>query len=210
VLRRPSQQAAFALLQAQERRGLPHGAATLQLGVPSLTCVVRLPSAVALPIHQAVRSLPGVERHYVYPASDLHLTLLNLGASEDLEAVAAVLIRTAPFAVRLRGLQLSRHSVSVRAFDDTGALQAVRRRLIEVTGTRPAWPRRRLGFVNVVRYLSQDVQQLTEAVRDQRARPFGVLEVTVAEVVRTDKVLSADGTTLLARWPLAGAADPAD
>jgi hypothetical protein len=210
VLRRPVQQAAFALLQAQERRRLPHGATTLQLGEPSLTCVVRLRPVLALPIHQAVRSLAGVERHYVYPAADLHVTLLNLGASTDLDAVAAVLGRTAPFAVRLHGLQLSRHSVSVRAFDDTGALHAVRRRLIEVTGARPAWPRRRLGFVNAVRYLSQDVQQLTEAVRDQRARRFGVLEVTVAEVVRTDKVLSADGTTVLARTALAGAAYPAD
>jgi 2'-5' RNA ligase len=195
---------AFALLQAQEQRGLRRGAVGLELGEPSVTCVVRLPAALALPVRQVVRTLPGLERHYVYPASDLHLTVLNVAEGAVLDAVAEVLHQTAPFAVRLRGLQQSAHSVYVRAFDDSGQLRALRRRLMEVTGLRPSWPRRRLGFVTVVRYLDADIAQLGPAVRELHSRPFGMLEVTAVELVRTNKVLSADGTSLLTRTVLAG------
>jgi hypothetical protein len=204
VLRRVSQQAAFALLQAREQRGLRRGALRLELGEPSVTCVVRLPAALALPVQQVVRTLPGVEAHYVYPASDLHLTVLNVGDGAALDAIAGVLRQTAPFVMRLGGLRQSPHSVYVRAFDESGQLQALRHRLMAVSGTRPSWPRRRLGFVTVVRYLDADVAQLGAGVRELHRRPFGVLEVTAVEVVRTDKVLSAAGTSLLGRTVLAG------
>jgi 2'-5' RNA ligase len=163
-----------------------------------------LPAALALPVQQVVRGLPGVERHYVYPASDLHLTVLNVGDGAALDAVTDVLRQTAAFPVRLRGLQQSAHSVYVRAFDDSGQLQALRRRLMDVAGIRPSWPRRRLGFVTTVRYLDTDVAQLGPAVRELHSRPFGVFQVMAVEVVRTDKVLSAAGTSLLTRTLLAG------
>jgi hypothetical protein len=205
MLGRVSQQTAFALLRVRERRELARGAVVLQPGLSSVTCVVRLPPVLAVPIHQVVRGLPGVKQHYVYPAADLHLTLLDLGDLRALEEVTEVLRRTAPFRVQLLGLQQSAHSVYVRAFDDSGQLQAVRHRLMGVTGTRAQWPRRRLGFVNVVRYLDADVAGLGPGVRGLQARRFGELEVGVAEVVRTDRVLSAAGTTLVRRTPLAGA-----
>lgn len=204
VLRRFSQQAAFALLQAQEQRGLRRGAVLLEQGEPSVTCVVRLPAALALPIQQVVGTLPGVERHYVYPAADLHLTILNIGDGGALDAVMDVLRRTPPFPVRLRGLQHSQHSVYVRALDESGQLRALRRRLMDVSGRHPSWPRRRLGFVTVLRYREPDIAELAPAVRELRLRPFGLLQVNAAELVRTNRVLSADGTSLLGRVVLVG------
>jgi hypothetical protein len=205
VQRRPTQQAAYALLQARQRRQLRQGVRQVDPSGGMLTCVVRLPPDLASKIHELVRDLPGAQQHYVYPASDLHLTVLNLqaGGAAAVETATAVLAASLPFRVELYGLGMSQQSVFVRVFDD-GGLVGLRRRLISVTGVLPPWPLRQLGFVNVIRYRGSDVDELTDAVRAQRRLRVGSFEIAEAELVRTDKVLSQAGTTLVATVSLAG------
>lgn len=207
MVRRALQQAGFAVLRAQGRSRMACGVALMELGPSSLTCVLRLPIEVSLAIAEVVRGLPGAERHYAYPATDLHLTILNLGQDEDrvVDLAGTILGASQTIPVRLRGLGMSHESVFVRAFDEAGGLLAVRRQLMAATGARPTWPRRHLGFVNVIRYREPDVGLLRDAVRDLRGHPFGGFEATVAEIVRTDRVLSAAGTTLLRRTSFGGA-----
>jgi hypothetical protein len=203
VHRRLTQQAGYALLQARQRRELRQGVRQVAPTGGMLTCVVRLPPPLASQIHDLVRDLPGAEPHYVYPATDLHLTVLNLQADRDaaVERATAVLAAALPFRVELDGLGMSQQSVFVRVFDD-GGLVAVRRQLISVMGVRPPWPLRQLGFVNTIRYRGSDVGELTDAVRARRRRRFGSFEITEAELTRTDKVLSEAGTTLVAKVSL--------
>lgn len=170
-----------------------------------LTCVARLPPELAAEIHELVRELLGAQQHYVYPATDLHLTVLNLevGGDAAVAPATAVLAATPPFRVELHGLGMSQQSVFVRVFDD-GGLVTLRRRLISLVGVRPPWPLRQLGFVNVIRFRGPEVHELADAVRARRRRPFGSFVVGEAELVRTDKVLSQAGTTLIAKVSLAG------
>lgn len=135
--------AAYTALQARGRRRLNCGVVTLDLG-PSrqLTTVARPHSELAARLASTAQRLPASDRQYLYPVDDLHLTVLNLDQSAVGDRLAQdlareVLAATAPFPVALRGLGVSSQSVYVQAYDRTGALLALRRRLSRVTGSRP-------------------------------------------------------------------------
>lgn len=113
-----------------------------------------------------------------------------------------VLAATAPFPVALRGLGVSSQSVYVQAYDRTGALLALRRRLSRVTGSRPPLALRLLGFVNLLRFRTSEVEPIAAAVAALRQLPLGTLEVQTVEIVQTDRVLSRTGTSLLDRVDL--------
>jgi hypothetical protein len=196
VLRQSAQAAGFLLASAAGRHPV-----TLLDELPAerhLTSVVRLPPALATSVTDRVRTLPGGEQHYVYPATDLHLTVLNLDPvvdDEQLGAVATILRETPTFSIRLHGLALSQQSLSVRVYDASGALVALRRRLAAATPCQPSWRRRYLGFINVIRFRSPDVSVLAAAVKVARRTSFGVMTVERVDIVRTNKVLSVAGTT---------------
>jgi hypothetical protein len=198
-----AQRAGHTLLQARRLRPVPLADDPER----SLTCLVRLPPALAAKVHDVVRDLPGAGAHYVYPAETLHVTVLNLreleGAADGLGVVADVLAGTAPFPLVLDGFGVTSHSVYVRALDPTGALVGLRRRLLAVTGAAPPWPLRRLAFVNVVRYRSPDAAVLAKAARRTTLR-LGDFQVAYADVVRTDRVFAPDSTTWVDRLPLNG------
>lgn len=203
MLRQLTQRAGFALLEVRPVRPVPPPpeAAT------SLTCLARLPEGLAQRVAETVRAWPGAEAHHVYPASALHVTVLNLagvdGDDHALVRVTDVLARTPPIPLVLKGIGATSHSVFVRAFDPSGALVDLRRSLLELTGARPAWPLRRLGFVNVLRYRSSDVDGL---ISDARATRFGPAELVLdrAEIVRTDRLFSPSATTVLRDVPFTG------
>ncbi len=213
LFRQGAQGAVYTVLYAWERHRPSRAASLLDLAGEQthLTTVVRIPLEVAAPLVEAVRRLPGADDQYVYPVSDLHLTVLNLdhvaaaALPESIAKVEAVLADTTSFEVRLRGLGMSAQSIYAQVFDCSGALRVLRKRLSHITGARPTPALRHLGFVNVARYLAPDVERLRDGVHAARQVPFGTLLVTAVEIVRTDKVLSHSGTTLLSSVRLTGA-----
>ena len=196
MLRRLTQRAGFALLEARPVSPVPLPAERWT----SLTCLARLPDDVADRVAETVRGWPGAEDHHVYPATALHVTLLNLGEIDgDDDAFAHVielLAQTRPVPLVLKGIGVTSHSVFLRAYDQTGRLGVLRRQLIGVTGGRPEWPRRRLAFANVLRFRSIDAAPVINAARATR---FGPAEVVLdrAEIVRTDRLFSRPATTVL-------------
>ena len=85
----------------------------------------------------------------------------------------------------------------VRAFDPTGGLWALRTRVARAVGLLPPLPLRLLGFVNLLRYRHPRVERLLAAV-DARPTVPASFSPDRVQVVRTDKVLSAAGTDVLA------------
>ncbi len=207
---RRGQTAAYSLLQQHELRRLRGGATTYDggEGAPYLTVVTRLPASLAESIHASVMALPAVDTHYVYPATDMHMTILNLDGSratserDRVRAATHVLATTARFSLSLQGFGLSRSSVYAEVYDESRALWALRSRLASATSCAVPLPKRLLGFVNVVRFRSTEVSALVRAVRARNRHPIGRLDVSCAEVVRTEKLLSQRATTLLARIEL--------
>ncbi len=207
---RRGQSAAYSLLQQREMRRLDAGATTYDggEGAPHLTVVTRLPASLAESIRASVMALPDVGAHYVYPATDLHVTILNLDGSRGISerdrvrAAARVLAATPRFGLSLQGFGVSRSSVYAQVYDESRALWALRGRLASATSCPVPLPRRLLGFVNVIRFRSTEVSALVRAVRALDRHPIGRLGVSCAEVVRTDKLLSQRATTLLARIAL--------
>jgi hypothetical protein len=108
--------------------------------------------------------------------------------------------QSSPISLVLKGFGATSHSVFLRAYDPGGGLDALRRRLLDVTGGRPEWPRRRLGFVNVLRYRSADVSGLLRQVRSTQLGPID-LRVDRAQLVRTDRLFSPSATSVLQDVP---------
>ncbi len=206
VWRQVVQGAGYALLQSRELRRMAHGVTPLDTAVGDryLTSVVRLPLPLADSALAAVRRLPIGDHHYVYPAADLHLTILNLDGSDvavrERVRLAAEVIRVAsPFRVDLRGLGVSSQSVYAKVYDNTGALWALRGRLAAATACPASLPVRLLGFVNLIRFRSTDVIRLTAEVSALRRLRLGSLEVRTVEIVSTDRLLSEAQTMILQR-----------
>lgn len=210
MLWRGVQELGFGLVQARERRRLPGRAEALDVDARPrhVTTVVRVPGDLADLLTGVASGLPGVVGHYLYPSSDLHLTVLNLDAARQpavadrVHAADGALALSAPFPVVLAGLGISRSSVYARAYDPTGSLWRLRGRLAEVTGCRPPLPLRLLGFVNLLRFTRPEVGDLVPGVSSARRLPLGTFEVTTVEIVQTDKVLSTAETVVLRRVAL--------
>ncbi len=211
VLRQLVQGGGFVLLQSRELRRAARGATAIypEVGDRYLTTVVRLPLRLANCALSAVSQLPTAENHYVYPAADLHLTVLNLDRSdrtvpERVQLAAEALQVASPFAVTLRGLGISSQSLYAKVYDNAGALGALRRRVAAATDSRASLPVRLLGFVDLMRFRSTDIARLTAAVRALRRLPLGTLQVRTVEIVSTDRLLSRAETTMLQRVDLGG------
>jgi hypothetical protein len=212
VLRRSVQAAGYAVLEVRERRRASAGVTVVETVLEQasaerhVTTVTRLPSWLAAAAMSVVEGLPGVAGHYLYPRTDVHLTLLNLDRSaypNRVQLARDALTAAPAFRVELRGLATSSHSVYAKVYDPSGALAALRGRIATATGSRPSLPMRWLGFVNLVRFTSQDVTGLMDGVRAMRRAPLGTLDVRHVEIVETDKVLSQHATTVLHRIDLA-------
>ena len=197
------QEAGFGLVRVLEAHRLSRGPSLLPVEPPHehLTSVVRLPAELASVLVEAVEALPDAGSHYVYPATDVHLTVLDLEGhrarpAERVRAASRVLGSTRSFPVVLRGFGVSRHSVYARAYDPTGDLRRLRERLAREADVRLPLPLRLLGFVNLLRFRHADVRQLASAAARLRLEPAAFRAASV-ELAWTDKLLSASGTELV-------------
>jgi 2'-5' RNA ligase len=186
-----------------------------------VTAIVRPPATLAAALASVADDLRRLDgAHHFYPPASIHVTVLSLvpwlgGAEAEgrvLAAVQAALAETLPFPLRVAGLGASPSTVFAELDSPGGGIVAVRRRLAARLG--PAGGERRwaravilflgLAFANLVRFRGPVSPALVDRVRALRRQPLGEFRVEAVEIVRTDKVLSAGATELIARMPLAG------
>jgi 2'-5' RNA ligase len=178
-----------------------------------LTLVVRVPAEVGERVADVAATIaarqPG---HYVYPATDLHLTVVDCSAvlgpgglsdalSQLAESVAAVLARTTTTRVHLRGLNLFAASVYAQAWDPDSGLRRMRKEL-RARFASPTPLRDRVSFVNALRFCGPASPGLVNGVTEARGTDFGWFDVDRVELVLTDRTLSATATTRLSSYSL--------
>jgi len=179
-----------------------------------VTTVSRLPTEVVAALAPALDRLradgPG---HHYYPPGTVHLTVQNLdgldldgdpGAAARLAELRALVGAHAPFRAVVRGLGVSAGTVFAQVLPCDAALRTLRADLLGFL-ERHAVARRRprpLGHANVVRFAGPVTAAFLAELAHQRHRDFGSWTVTEVELVRTDRYLSHEGTTVLARMAL--------
>jgi hypothetical protein len=147
--------------------------------------------------------------HYGYPAGTIHLTILGLVESADAEEqVRRIARRHPPFAVDVRGLNASPRTVFAELYPLGRGLSALRRdlraALTPLHAPPSRWLRLRLAHATILRFGGPVGASLIQEVVRLRGRDFGRFEVAGLELVRTDKVLSVQGTSVLGRFALQG------
>jgi 2'-5' RNA ligase len=192
-------------------RRIGRGLGLPQIGEPRfLSLVARLPPEVAQSLVATTQPLRGAgSEHYAYPAGTIHLTILGFAVTADVEdEVRQIVRRHRPFAVDVRGLNTSPRTVFAELYPQGGGLLGLRRdlraALIPLHGPPSRWLRHGLAHANVLRFGAPVGASLIEEVARLRTHDFGRFEVTEIELVRTDKVLSVEGTRLLRRLALQG------
>lgn len=169
-----------------------------------LTSVVRVPAGVADRLEPVLERLRahGAQHHY-YERDSLHVTIRNLDSlsGDDLATARAAIASHPPFELEARGLNLSPHTVfaSVRPADET--LRALRRDLAELAGGRPGLLAD-VAFANVVRFSGRVDPGFVRELGRLRRVELGSWVVREVELVRTDRLLSREGTEVLDRVPL--------
>jgi hypothetical protein len=146
---------------------------------------------------------------YVYPPTDLHLTVVNVDASlghmsaQTMVArlVEALAMRASP-RIEIHGLGVSRHTVFARVVA-VPSLGRLRRQIRRALGLGwPSWrPADEVAFINLLRFRAQHDRRIVEAVRGLADQQHPAWDLNTLELVTTDKVLSLNGTRLLAEIP---------
>jgi hypothetical protein len=185
------------------------GLEQLGIGQPRfLSCVVRLPPEIATQLAGAASGLGSLQaEHYLYPAGEIHLTVLGLRERSGVEdQVGEVLSRHPAFEVDVGALNASPATVFAELYPRGSGLRALRNDLRGVEshehGVVSRWLRRRLAHANLVRFAAPVDSRLLKAVGALRRASFGRFEVGEVELVRTDKVLSGAGVRTLGRFRL--------
>lgn len=216
-----AQRAQFELLRGREAWALRRGQITAWHGDEGprafLTTVVRVPTAIGRRVQEAARPAARAEPrpHHLYPAESIHITLANLDRYADLplERLEATLARRVaaapPITFTLRGLAAARHTVYVQAYArPASALLALRGSvLLDLENGTPGQQPLRIAVGNVVRFRSTDTAAVRPITRANRTVCFGSFQLDRVELVRTDKVLSAAGTDILAAFETGTAVD---
>jgi len=180
----------------------------------AVTTVIRVPIPVGERVEAALERIRGRwPVHVFYPASSMHVTVLNLdpyvpssGTSDAaVAAMEAALSRHRMFRITLRGLDVSPWTVFAEAHGADAPVAALRSSLRCALPAQPDAPRRSsplhralpLVLANVVRFGGSVDPALLRALRPWRSHAFGPFEVREIEIVRTDGMLSAENTELL-------------
>ncbi len=175
-----------------------------------LTCVVGLPAGVALGLSSSIAPLRECDPHqHHYPPASMHFTVLNLdGCPQERaeRAVGAAVAATGPLQARVARFGVGPETVYAE-LDVGPELRRLRRRIGRAARRRIGRPKDRLfgglAVVNVVRFTAPVDPTLVAAVAGLEA-PSLEFDVPAVDLVLTDRVMSAEGTTLLGRFPFGG------
>jgi 2'-5' RNA ligase len=166
-----------------------------------LTCIARVPAEVARRLEPALERLRArAHQHHYYEPHSLHVTIRNLDAlgAGRLDDARAVIASHPPFALAARGLNLSRRTVFAEVRPLDGTLRSLRRSLAGLVGARDGLLPD-LAFANVVRFSGRVDAPFVRELAALRRRDFGSWIVEEVELVRTDRLLSREGTEVLER-----------
>jgi 2'-5' RNA ligase len=184
--------------------------------------IIRLPESVATSVTLILERLrEHGPHHYYYPADTMHVTVLVLdgflpdgsdaaGRFADLRTI----IGSYPsFDLALRGLNVSPTTVFAQVIphDRTfGRLRGSLRRLARRSDSQPGSlssfgvvVRDLLPHANVVRFSGGVTPNFLDEVSRSRQVRIGRWTIREVELVRTDRLLSREGTQVLERIPLA-------
>jgi hypothetical protein len=191
-----------------------------QVAAVHLTLVARLLQAT-FGIDEILSDLKrhGPSHHY-YPADTIHVTIRNFDNMKDVDhsqllaQLRHCIGSLRPFSLSARGLGVSPDSVFVQLFPEDHSLRDLRRRLSLMTedshtqqrATDPSLLRdllfRRLAFANLIRFSGPISLPFIREIARHRTKNFGSFRVEALELVRTDRLFSAAGTTTIDRMRL--------
>ncbi|MEH2624707.1 hypothetical protein V1292_002762 [Bradyrhizobium sp. AZCC 1719] len=187
-----------------------------------LSLVARLPqqpnSGIGKVLAELARHHPS---HHYYPSDTVHVTIRNfddmkhVDRSELIARLRHCVGSLRPFGLTGRGLGVSPNSVFLQLFPEDESLWELRQQLTRSTqdlfytrkGTAgPGAFRdllfRRLAFANLIRFSGPLSPSFIRAIAHYRATSFSRFTVEALELVQTDRLFSAAGTTVIDRMSL--------
>lgn len=178
-----------------------------------ITTIVRLPAGLYDIINEIQEILSkNLVGQYIYPLSDVHMTIRELTSfcleiwrvDSLINFCRKIFSQVEPFAVHLEGIHLSSSSAFIRAYSNDGALLGLRdvidKTFIKSTQIRledKAKTLKSFGHINIARFVQPRKVALFLDCLKLRSKVFGNMEVSRIELVRTDKLLSAEGTEII-------------
>ena len=186
-----------------------------------LAVIIRLPLRVASSVAPILEELHQHDpHHHYYPPESIHVTIRKLGQfpSEDTGAAARLaelrhIAASHPsFDLTVRGLNLSPTTVFAQVFPHDQTFHSLRRYLggiAERSVNQPSSERiidgvaRNLAHANVVRFSDMVTKGFIKEVSRFRRAYFGRWKVREIELVRSDRLLSREGSHVIERIPLA-------
>jgi 2'-5' RNA ligase len=175
-----------------------------------LTTVVRLPATVTAALGPTLDRLRAVgPGHHYYPPETMHVTVQNLdalGPAAPLpDGLVELVAARAPFRLAVRGLGVGPGAVFALALPGDATLASLRAGLAGLAGGHDRGRLGRgLGHANLVRFSGPVTAGFLAELARLRRQDFGTFTVDEVELVRTDRLLSPEGTTTLGRLRLEG------
>ncbi|MEH2519949.1 hypothetical protein V1279_005522 [Bradyrhizobium sp. AZCC 1610] len=186
-----------------------------------LTLVARLPQQATSGIDEMLTELKRRDSsHHYYPTNTLHVTIRNFDNMKDVDRPQLLaqlrhcIGSLRPFSLRARGLGVSPNSVFLQLFPEDGSLSDLRRKLSLLTRDSHTRQRatesrllrdllfRRLAFANLIRFSGPVSFPFIREIARHRTTNFDSFCVEALELVQTDRLFSAAGTTTIDRMPL--------
>jgi hypothetical protein len=200
--------------------------------IPIYSLVCRLPVPAATEAVATLSRHPGDwDSHHRYAPDAVHTTILFLtpyleirAETEESEIAARiaaargpieeVLSRTAPIVVRAHGLNLFSSTVFLQLLQHVPEAPAALRHGL-ADRLKAAFPQASpdryeahlpwdLLWANLMRFGSQPDAAIVAAVESERDTDFGELELRSVELVKTDRLLSAERTEVICHFELGG------
>jgi 2'-5' RNA ligase len=187
-----------------------------------LTTVVRLPATVTAALAPTLDRLRALgPRHHYYPPETMHVTVQNLdalapaaapprrpgGPAPPPDGLAELVAARAPFRLAVRGLGVAPGAVFALALAGDATMASLRAGLAGLAGGHDRGRLGRgLGHANLVRFSGPVTAGFLAELARLRRLDFGTFTVDEVELVRTDRLLSPEGTTTLGRLRLEGRA----
>jgi 2'-5' RNA ligase len=186
-----------------------------------LAAIIRVPSRVASSVTPVLDRLhQHSPYHHYYPPEAMHVTVRKLGRfpSDDSDVAARLgelrrVVGSQPgFDLTMWGLNLSPTTVFAQVFAHDRTFLSLRRQLegmADGSVSQPSSERlidvaaRNLAHANVVRFSGGVTTEFVREVSQFRRIHFGRWAVREVELVRSDKLLSREGSHVIERIPLA-------